>query len=137
LETHNAPTVEAFRLNCGQDAWQYAGLDEVTSYLVAGFEGERIDALAGYRVWSDEAGDPCVLTHPAYRRGGWATATTSAIVERALNEGKLVLHQTLEANTAALKVASRLGYKQYATHVAVRLRAETPSKPAPRRIARQ
>src|SRR5437773_11165857 len=61
---------------------------------------------------------------------GWATATTSALVERALNEGKVVLYQTLETNTAAIKIARQLGYEQYARHVAVRLKAGKPSNPA-------
>ena len=130
LEPHDAAAVEAFRLSCGQDAWEFAGLAEGTSYLVAGFDGDRIVSLAGYRAWSNQAGDPCVLTHPAYRGRGWATATTSALVERALNEGKVVLYQTLETNTAAIKIARQLGYEQYARHVAVRLKAEKPSNPA-------
>ena len=130
LGPDDAAAVEAFRMECGQDVWEYAGLDEATSYLVGGFEGNRIVSLAGYRSWSDEAGDPCVLTHSLYRGRGWATATTSAVVGRVLNEGKVLLYQTLETNTAAIKIARRLGYEQYARHVAVRLRAETPSNPA-------
>jgi GNAT superfamily N-acetyltransferase len=139
LGPSDAAAVEAFRLECGQDAWGYAGLDEATLYLAAIFEGDRIGSLAGFRAWRHEVGDPCVLTHPTHRRRGWATATTSAVVERALAEGKVLLYQTLEANTAAIKIAQRLGYEQYARHVAVRLRADTPSNPALQRrgIARR
>jgi predicted GNAT family acetyltransferase len=76
------------------------------------------------------AGGPCILTHRAHRGRGWATATTSAVVGRALQEGKLLLYQTLETNMASISIARRLGFEQYARHVAVRLRAETPSNPA-------
>jgi predicted GNAT family acetyltransferase len=126
-----APLVEAFRVECGQDAWEYAGFNEATSYLAAIREGDQIVSLAGYnRLWRDEAGGPCILTHRAYRGRGWATATTSAVVGRALQEGKILLYQTLQTNTASIRIARRLGYEQYARHVAVRLKAETPSNPA-------
>jgi GNAT superfamily N-acetyltransferase len=139
LGPSDAAVVEAFRTACGQEAWEYAGLEEATSYLAAICEGDRIASLAGYRAWGDDAGDPCVLTHPAYRGRGWATATTSAVVGHALDDGKLPLYQTLETNTPAIKIARRLGYEPYARHVAVRLRAETPSNPSLRRpgIARR
>ena len=131
LEPEEAPLVEAFRVECGQDAWEYAGFNEATSYLAAIREGDQIVSLAGYnRLWRDEAGGPCILTHRAYRGRGWVTATTSAVVGRALQEGKILLYQTLQTNTASIRIARRLGYEQYARHVAVRLKAETPSNPA-------
>jgi hypothetical protein len=48
------------------------------------------------------------------------------VVQRALNEGKLLLYQTLEANSGAVHIARKLGYEQYARHVAVRLRNDRP-----------
>ena len=59
--------------------------------------------MAGYRAWSDIAGDPCVLTHPAYRAKGRGAAVVSMIVARALEDGKTLLYQTLEANAPAVK----------------------------------
>jgi GNAT superfamily N-acetyltransferase len=124
--------VQAFQVECGSDAWEYAGFHETTSYLAAICEDDRILSLAGYnRVWRDEAGGPCILTHQAYRGRGLATATTSAVVGRALHAGKILLYQTLETNTASVGVARRLGYEHYARHVAVRLKTETPSNPPP------
>lgn len=131
LEPHDGPLVEVFRAECGQDAWEHTGFNAATSYWAAILEGDRIASLAGYNpVWRDEAGGPGILTHRAYRGRGWATATTSAVVARALQEGKMLLYQTLETNTAAIRIARRLGYEQYARHVAVRLKAGTPSNPA-------
>lgn len=72
LGPDDAAMIEAFRVNCGQDAWEYAGFDDATSYLAGILERDRILSLAGYnRVWRDEAGGPCILTHRAHRgRGG-------------------------------------------------------------------
>jgi hypothetical protein len=47
-----------------------------------------------------------------------------------LVRSKKAIYQTLEANTASVRVARRLGYEQYARHLAVRLKAEMPSNPA-------
>jgi hypothetical protein len=48
----------------------------------------------------------------------------SAVVERALAEGKTLLYQTLESNLGAVGAARRVGYEQYATHLAVRLKRD-------------
>jgi hypothetical protein len=126
LTPADAPAVAVFRRECGEDAWAESGLEEATHAVAAAFEGGRVVAMTGYRAWSDDAGDPCVLAHPAHRRSGWATATTSAVVAAALADGKLLLYQTLEANTGAVKVALALGYEQYARHFAMQLQRDAP-----------
>jgi predicted GNAT family acetyltransferase len=98
--------------------------------MAAYFDGERIVAMAGYRPWNEFAGDPCVLTHPEFRGRGYGTAVVSAVAAAALAKGKLLLYQTLEANRGAVQIALKLGYEQYARHVAVRLKRESPSSPA-------
>jgi hypothetical protein len=39
LGPDDAAMIEAFRVNCGQDAWEYAGFDDATSYLAGILEG--------------------------------------------------------------------------------------------------
>jgi predicted GNAT family acetyltransferase len=106
-----------------------SGLDEVKHHMAARFAGKNIVAMAGYRPWSDQAGDPCVLTHPEFRGQGYGTAVVSPVVEAALENGKLLLYQTLEANRGAVQIALKLGYEQYARHVAIRLKRESPPNP--------
>jgi len=53
LEPEEAALVEAFRVECGQDAWEYAGFNEATSYLAAIREDSgvmRQEALAFSRI---------------------------------------------------------------------------------------
>ncbi len=126
----DSAAVDRFRAECGAGEWEKSsGLDEVTNHMAAYFDGKRITAMAGYRPWNDQAGDPCVLTHPEFRRDGQGTAVVSAVVAAALEEGKLILYQTLEANRGAVQIALNLGFEQYARHVAVRLKRESPSNP--------
>ena len=68
-----------------------------------------------------------MLTHPEFRRRRYGSAVVSLVVATALEEGKLLLYQTLEANRGAVRIALNLGYEQYARHVAVRLKREAPS----------
>lgn len=104
------------------EEWTHAALSPDSGQLTACLESNRIVALAGFRYHSAEAGDPCVITHPLQRGRGYATAVVSRVLERELELGKLVLYQTLLANRASVSVATRLGFQQYASHVAVRLR---------------
>jgi GNAT superfamily N-acetyltransferase len=126
--------VDQFCRVCGPDGWATAGLDDVKHYLAAYFQDTSIVAMAGYRPWSDIAGDPCVLTHPEFRGRGYGTDVVSAVVTQALRNGKLLLYQTLETNRGAVHMALKLGYEQYARHVAVRLKRETPSNPPLQRL---
>jgi len=123
----DAEAVKRFRADCGDEWDNSSGLDEVTNHMAAYFDGNRIAAMAGFRPWNGYAGDPCVLTHPEFRRRGYGAAVVSAVVGAALADGKLLLYQTLEANRGAVQIALNLGYDQYARHLAVRLKRESPS----------
>ena len=123
LEDRDAPAVEEFRTACGED-WNMP--DNAELFRHAYFEGGTITALAGYRAWSDKAGDACVITRPTARGRGRGTAVTSAVVAEALSHGKLLLYQTLESNEPAVRIALSLGYERYANHLAVRLKHDSP-----------
>ena len=118
--------IDRFRLECGADDLASSALDKVRDHLAAFFQGTKIVALAGYRPWSDVAGDPCVLTYLDVRGRGYGTAVVSAVVAQALQDGKLLLYQTLEANQGAVHIALKLGYERYARYVAVRLKRDAP-----------
>ncbi|MFZ5893164.1 MAG: GNAT family N-acetyltransferase [Myxococcota bacterium] len=127
LESVDATAVERFKFECGSD-WEDSGLEEATSYSHAYFDEDQITAMAAYRPWRDDAGDPCIITHPAFRRKGRGVAVASAVVSEALATGKLLLYQTLASNEGSVRIAFSLGYECYAHHVAVRLKHETPQR---------
>lgn len=118
------PAVEELRASCGSD-WNMP--DDARLWRHAYFEDGLITSLAGYRAWSDTAGDPCVITRPDARGGGRGAAVTSAVVAAALADQKLLLYQTLESNAAAVRIALSLGFERYANHLAVRLCRDSPS----------
>jgi hypothetical protein len=119
----DGPRVEGFRTACGPD-WNMP--DTAGLWRHAYFEEGIVAAMAGYRGWSDSAGDPCVITRPDARSGGRGAAVTSAVVAEALANEKLLLYQTLESNEPAVRIALSLGYERYANHLAVRLNRDSP-----------
>lgn len=117
--------VDLFRTECGGE-WHDSGLAKAALWRYAYFQGDKITAMAGYRAWREDAGDPCLLTHPEFRGGGRGVAVGSAVVAMASSSDKLLLYQTLESNVAAVRIALSLGFERYGNHVAVRLRREAP-----------
>jgi len=115
--------VEELRAACGPE-WNMP--DNADLWRYAYFEEGMVTALAGYRSWSDHAGDPCVITRPDARSAGRGAAVTSAVVAEALRNAKLLLYQTLESNESAVRIALSLGYERYANHLAVRLTRDSP-----------
>lgn len=115
--------VEDFRKACGED-WNMP--DDADLFRCAHFEAGAITAMAGYRPWSENAGDPCVITRPTARGRGYGAAVTSAVVAEGLAHAKLLLYQTLESNEPAVRIALSLGYERYANHLAVRLNRDSP-----------
>lgn len=122
----DAEALLQFRAECALEQWNDAALDDATLFRAAHFQDDRITALAGFRPWSQTAGDPCVLTHPDYRGRGLAKRVVSAVVAEALAAERVLLYQTLESNPAAVRLALGLGYSRYANHLAVRLSSERP-----------
>jgi GNAT superfamily N-acetyltransferase len=125
LQPEDERAIHALRAACGRD-WEVSGLQEAEGWRHACFEREKITAMAGYRAKSDQAGEPCILTHPDFRGQRRGTAVARAVVREALAHGKLLLSQTLESNSSARRIALALGYERYATHLAVRLESDSP-----------
>jgi predicted GNAT family acetyltransferase len=62
------------------------------------------------------------LVHPEFCGRGYGTAVVSAVVASAMADGKLLLYQTVESNRASVVIAERLGYRKYASYLAIRLK---------------
>lgn len=120
VEGDASAALAEFRQVVDADVWSDGGLEKAKGFALQR-EGGQVVAMCGYRAWNDEAGDPCVLVHPQFRGRGYGSAVVSAVVARALSAGKTLLYQTLEANVGAVGIATKLGYRQYGRHVAVRL----------------
>ncbi len=125
LPESDAEPVRVFQSSCPHEDWDHSGIDPAAARVWASFQESKIVALGQLRPLSDGVVDPCVITHPDHRRHGHGLRLMSAMAQAALSEGRLVLYQTLLANTPALSLAHQLGFSRYATLVAVRLAPDT------------
>ena len=106
---------------CTTEELEHSGLSSASEPRFGYFQDGRLVAVAGTDHRTVDAVGPRVLTRADRRGRGYGTAVVSAVVEHALVGGKLPLYQTLMENTGSVAVAERLGYRQYATHLAIRL----------------
>lgn len=107
---------------CDAEEWEHSDVQIGQHPLFGSFSGSHLVAVANYRMETRVAAMPGIITHPDYRGQGHGKAALSSAVEHGLSKGFLMLYQTLVLNKPAVAIAESLGYKQYATHLAVRLR---------------
>lgn len=124
LDSADDADLVALRSACTSEEWEHSGLSSASSPCFGCFRGGELVAAAGTDRWTADAVGPAVLAHPDHRGRGYGKAVVSAVVEEALSAGSLLLYQTLMAYSGSVAIAERLGYRQYATHMAVRLHPE-------------
>ena len=112
LHGRDAPAVNRlYSVEGGPTAYRSNHLEEGVYYGVE--EDGRLVSIAGTHVASATEGVAVVgnvFTHPRFRGGGLATATTSAVTQEVLQYCDLVVLTVEEDNEHALRIYERLGY---------------------------
>jgi RimJ/RimL family protein N-acetyltransferase len=80
----------------------------------------ELAALASYQIWGAQIAHIFIVTHPAFRGQGYATAGVSSLTQTILERTLVPQYRTLEGNAASMAIAKRLGFLHYATSLAVR-----------------
>jgi GNAT superfamily N-acetyltransferase len=119
LSASDRPMLEALLEACPLEERADSGIDPDGRPSVGSFADGTLVAAAQYRERSSCVGDPCVLTRTSHRGARHGAAVVSAVVERALDRGALVIYQTLLSNLPAIQLAQRLGFRSFACVVAV------------------
>lgn len=77
------------------------------------FDGTRLAAYAGYRVWEEHFADIGVLIHPDYRGRGLGKAVVSTLCEWCLGEDVVVpMYRVFSFNVHSCRIAQALGFKE-------------------------
>ncbi len=120
--SHNDISAVATLQNaCGPEEWEHGRCD-VTEQPASGvFIEGTLAALAGYEIWGGTIAHICVVTHPAFRGCGHATAAVAHLAARALQAGLLPQYRTLLSNSPSMQVAQKLGFAQYGSTIAARI----------------
>lgn len=122
LTPEDRPAIEQFHAACDPVEWDHSNLTPDRPEAFGYFEGALLVAASHNVLRAPDATDHGVLTHPAFRGRGCGKAVVSASIQYALEQNRLILYQTLIANAPAVGIALALGLREYARHVAVRLR---------------
>ena len=114
LPAHHHLLADLYSLG-GGDAFDLAQLQQGAFYGV--LEENRLVAVAGTHLVSPTYGVAAVgnvFTHPHYRRRGYGTATTSAVVAKLLADGiRDIILNVGQNNASAIRVYERLGFERY------------------------
>jgi GNAT superfamily N-acetyltransferase len=121
LSAQDDKALRDLQVACDEEEWDHSDIELERHPHFGLFADGRLVAAATYRVERGVAALPGLITHPGFRGRGYGRAVLSAAVQHGLNAGLLMLYQTLVANEPAIAAAQSLGYKPYATHLAVRL----------------
>ena len=118
----NKDIIDAFAQACSREDLDNSGVHLDSDCLLGCFEDNKLLAIAGIIQWSSQAANPAILVHPAYRGQGYGKAVASAAMKHILDQGSVVLYQTLMDNKPAVAIAESLGCRLYARTMYVAFR---------------
>jgi GNAT superfamily N-acetyltransferase len=111
--------LEPLYVAAGEADVDESGLTDITSAAFTVTEAGAVVAAAGYRDWLGQAAHVSVLTAPAFRGRGLATAVASAAVADALDHG--LLPQWRARVEESRRIARTLGFVELGAQVSLRL----------------
>jgi hypothetical protein len=116
--------VDALRASCTPEEWEHGGsiFGEVPTFG-AFDETERLAALAGYEVWNDQLAHIAIVSASANRNQGYGASAARLAAQSAIAAGLVPQYRTLASNSAAMRVAEKLGFEQYGFSVFIKLAA--------------
>jgi RimJ/RimL family protein N-acetyltransferase len=120
LTDDDEEAVHALRENCAVEEWEHGGSESRPTEMVGAFKGHELAALASYQIWGEQIAHIAIVTHPAFRGQGYATAAVSRLTLKVLERMLVPQYRTLEGNAPSMAVASRLGFIHYGTSLVLR-----------------
>jgi GNAT superfamily N-acetyltransferase len=121
LTADDAAALGQLRAACDPVEWSHAGIQPGRQLVVACFNGTTIVSAGSW-----EARGPVrhigVISHPAYRGNGYATAVGAALTAAAIADGAIPQWQTLISNVPSRAIGLKLGFVERFQSIAVRLR---------------
>lgn len=122
LGPEDSPALKRLAAACGPEAWSHSSIAFDRPPVFGRFVGHELAAAGSLYSASDRLRNVGILTHPAFRGQGYGRAVVSAMCAHALASGEVPQYQTLLSNLPSLAIARALGFSQYATGLAARLR---------------
>lgn len=106
---------------CDPIEWEHGG-SSIEHRASGVFIDGQLVAMAGYEVWGGTIAHISIVTHPSFRGRGCGRSAVAHLAQRAMRIGLLPQYRTLASNRASIRIAESLGFRPYATSMAVRLK---------------
>lgn len=123
LTLHDRPAVLDLASACPESDWEDIRVDLNDPNRFGCFHEGVLVAVSGMTMLDHSTVRISTMVRPSARGMGFGKAATSAAAAFALDEGYLVLWQTLLSNAASIGTAVELGFRHFATHSCIRLRS--------------
>ncbi len=106
-----------------EQGWNNSSIKENSEALFGYFVENQLVSIANFQLRNGNVGFIGVYTDPNFRGQGFGRAAVQAAVNHLINHGYGVLYQTLFSNKGSMGIAQKIGIKEYARHIAVRLKS--------------
>jgi len=114
LSERDRPALARLRDACDPTDWSNSGISLDSDPLFGYISQGNVLAVSGVIPWAPYAANPAVISHPESRGHGYGKAVASAAIAHILDQGSVVLFQTLLENRGAIRIATSLGCQEYA-----------------------
>ncbi|MBI3180162.1 MAG: GNAT family N-acetyltransferase [Deltaproteobacteria bacterium] len=122
LKPKDKETLLELAMACPPDEWEAAGFEVGQTGLFGGFVGSELACVGRAARFGEGIVGIGVITRPARRGQGLATALVSDLTRRTLEQGFVPQLRMDAENQAAVSMAMALGYEPYAATLVARLR---------------
>jgi GNAT superfamily N-acetyltransferase len=123
LREDDGEKISKLRTACDPADWRQGGRELGENPAVGCFANEELIAIAGYEIWAGVIAQISIVTHPSYRRRGFGHAAVSRLIEPIIERRLVPQYRTLHSNQPSMKIASALGFVEYATTMTLHLRS--------------
>ncbi|MEO7001647.1 MAG: hypothetical protein ABI068_07575 [Ktedonobacterales bacterium] len=107
---------------CAPDEWADITIESNRLPVFGCFACDELASAGTLIAWGQCLRNIGIVTHPTYRGLSYGRAVVSEMTAYTLGRGNVAQYQTLLGNASSVALAHALGYQQYATTFAVRLR---------------
>lgn len=114
--------IDRLSISGDEEGWSHSGISEDKEGLYAYFCDDTIASMACYSIIRGGVAFIGVYTHPDFRRKEFSQEVLKKVVRDLSAEGKLIRYQTLVANQASVRLATKIGFIEYAVNMAIRLK---------------
>jgi GNAT superfamily N-acetyltransferase len=113
--------LEEFQKSCDESEWSHGGIGEHSERIAVKYNRNEVVSAADYHLWGKNIAHIGIITHPQYRKKGYAKAVLNDISENLLLHNLIPQYRTLCSNTGAINTAISCDFRLYATHIFLRL----------------